>query len=85
MRGLQAQRLRCLAHLFECSAGRLIMGGGTPASNVSKAALNALTRILTGKLSLSRMGATDMSDPGGRPYGYLLNFTLLEPVMNFRY
>ncbi len=52
------------------------MGGGTPAYNVSKAALNALTRTLAGDLRRERIlvnavcpgwVATDMGGPGGRP------------------
>ena len=52
------------------------MGGGTPAYNVSKAALNALTRTLAGDLRTDRIlvnavcpgwVATDMGGPGGRP------------------
>jgi NAD(P)-dependent dehydrogenase (short-subunit alcohol dehydrogenase family) len=52
------------------------MGGGTPAYNVSKAALNALTRTLAGDLRRDRVlvnavcpgwVATDMGGPGGRP------------------
>jgi NAD(P)-dependent dehydrogenase (short-subunit alcohol dehydrogenase family) len=53
-----------------------IMDGGTPAYNVSKAALNALTRMLAGELRRDRVlvnavcpgwVATDMGGPGGRP------------------
>ena len=52
------------------------MTGGTPAYAVSKAALNALTRLLAGELSPSGFlvnaacpgwTATDMGGPGGRP------------------
>jgi NAD(P)-dependent dehydrogenase (short-subunit alcohol dehydrogenase family) len=52
------------------------MDGGTPAYNVSKAALNALTRLLAGELRRDRIlvnavcpgwVATDMGGPGGRP------------------
>jgi NAD(P)-dependent dehydrogenase (short-subunit alcohol dehydrogenase family) len=52
------------------------MGGGTPAYSVSKAALNALTRVLAGDLRGDRIlvnavcpgwTATDMGGPGGRP------------------
>ena len=52
------------------------MGGGTPAYRVSKAALNALTRILAAELRSSGIlvnavcpgwVATDMGGPGGRP------------------
>jgi NAD(P)-dependent dehydrogenase (short-subunit alcohol dehydrogenase family) len=52
------------------------MDGGTPAYNVSKAALNALTRMLAGELRRDRIlvnavcpgwVATDMGGPGGRP------------------
>ncbi len=54
------------------------MGGGTPAYSVSKAALNALTRVLAGDLRRDRVlvnavcpgwTATDMGGPGGRPVG----------------
>jgi NAD(P)-dependent dehydrogenase (short-subunit alcohol dehydrogenase family) len=50
------------------------MGGGTPAYSVSKAALNALTRVLAGDLPTMRVNAvcpgwtaTDMGAGGGRP------------------
>ena len=52
------------------------MGPGTPAYSVSKAALNALTRILAAELRADRVlvnavcpgwVATDMGGPGGRP------------------
>ena len=52
------------------------MGGGTPAYRTSKAALNALTRILAAELRGERIlvnaicpgwVATDMGGPGGRP------------------
>jgi NAD(P)-dependent dehydrogenase (short-subunit alcohol dehydrogenase family) len=51
------------------------MGGGTPAYSVSKASLNALTRLLAGELRgkvlvnsvCPAWVATDMGGPGGRP------------------
>jgi NAD(P)-dependent dehydrogenase (short-subunit alcohol dehydrogenase family) len=52
------------------------MGGGTPAYSVSKAALNALTRIVASEVAGSGIlvnstcpgwVATDMGGPGGRP------------------
>jgi NAD(P)-dependent dehydrogenase (short-subunit alcohol dehydrogenase family) len=52
------------------------MGGGTPAYRASKAALNALTRMLAAELRSDRIlvnsvcpgwVATDMGSPGGRP------------------
>lgn len=52
------------------------MSGGTPAYSVSKAALNAMTRVLAGELRADGIlvnavcpgwTATDMGGPGGRP------------------
>ena len=52
------------------------MGGGTPAYKVSKASLNALTRMLAAELRSAGVlvnsvcpgwVATDMGGPGGRP------------------
>ncbi|MGH2604100.1 MAG: SDR family NAD(P)-dependent oxidoreductase, partial [Dehalococcoidia bacterium] len=54
------------------------MGGGTPAYSVSKAALNALTRIIAAEVRADGIlvnavgpgwAATDMGGPGGRPVG----------------
>jgi NAD(P)-dependent dehydrogenase (short-subunit alcohol dehydrogenase family) len=76
-----------LALLRRSPAGRIVnvssgagalndMGGGTPAYRTSKAALNALTRILASELRGDRIlvnaicpgwVATDMGGPGGRP------------------
>jgi NAD(P)-dependent dehydrogenase (short-subunit alcohol dehydrogenase family) len=54
------------------------MGGGTPAYSVSKASLNALTRLLAGELRgrvlvnsvCPGWVATDMGGPGGRPLAH---------------
>jgi NAD(P)-dependent dehydrogenase (short-subunit alcohol dehydrogenase family) len=77
----------CLPLLRRSDHGRIVnvssgsgslsgMGAGTPAYSVSKAALNALTRILAAELRGDRIlvnavcpgwVATDMGGPGGRP------------------
>lgn len=77
----------CLPLLRSSAHGRVVnissgagslaeMGGGTPAYSVSKAALNAMTRILAAELSDDRVlvnsvcpgwVATDMGGAGGRP------------------
>jgi NAD(P)-dependent dehydrogenase (short-subunit alcohol dehydrogenase family) len=77
----------CLPLLRRSSAARIVnvssgagalhdMGGGTPAYRTSKAALNALTRILAAELRGERIlvnavcpgwVATDMGGAGGRP------------------
>ena len=77
----------CLPLLRRSQHGRMVnvssgagalssMGAGTPAYSVSKAALNALTRILAAELRSDRIlvnsvcpgwVATDMGGPGGRP------------------
>jgi NAD(P)-dependent dehydrogenase (short-subunit alcohol dehydrogenase family) len=77
----------CLPLLRRSEDGRIVnvssgsgalssMGAGTPAYSISKAALNALTRILAAELRGDRVlvnavcpgwVATDMGGPGGRP------------------
>jgi NAD(P)-dependent dehydrogenase (short-subunit alcohol dehydrogenase family) len=77
----------CLPLLRRSEHGRIVnvssgsgalssMGAGTPAYSISKAALNALTRILAAELRGDRVlvnavcpgwVATDMGGPGGRP------------------
>ena len=73
--------LRCSEHArivnVSSEAGSLTnMGGGTPAYTASKAALNALTRMLAAELRGGHIlvnavcpgwTATDMGGPGGRP------------------
>ena len=58
------------------SGSLAVMGAGTPAYSVSKAALNALTRILAAELRRDHVlvnavcpgwVATDMGGAGGRP------------------
>jgi NAD(P)-dependent dehydrogenase (short-subunit alcohol dehydrogenase family) len=85
--GAWAMSQALLPHLRRSGHGRIVnvssgagslatMGGGTPAYQVSKAALNALTRTLAGELRRDGIlvnavcpgwVATDMGGPGGRP------------------
>jgi NAD(P)-dependent dehydrogenase (short-subunit alcohol dehydrogenase family) len=85
--GAWAMSQALLGHLRRSRHGRVVnvssgagslatMGGGTPAYQVSKAALNAFTRTLAGELRGAGIlvnavcpgwVATDMGGPGGRP------------------
>jgi NAD(P)-dependent dehydrogenase (short-subunit alcohol dehydrogenase family) len=73
---LEASRHGRIVNVSSESGSLARMGGGTPAYAVSKAALNALTRLLAAELRGRRIlvnsvcpgwVATDMGGPGGRP------------------
>ncbi len=73
---LKKSRHARIVNVSSESGSLAAMGGGTPAYSVSKAALNALTRMLADELRPSRIlvnsvcpgwVATDMGGPGGRP------------------
>ena len=75
---LRASRHGRIVNVSSEAGSLASMSGGTPAYNVSKAALNALTRMLAGELRHDRIlvnsvcpgwVATDMGGPGGRPVG----------------
>jgi NAD(P)-dependent dehydrogenase (short-subunit alcohol dehydrogenase family) len=66
----------CIVNVSSGAGSLATMGGGTPAYQVSKAALNAFTRTLAGELRGDGIlvnavcpgwVATDMGGPGGRP------------------
>jgi NAD(P)-dependent dehydrogenase (short-subunit alcohol dehydrogenase family) len=73
---LRASRHGRIVNVSSEAGSLASMDGGPPAYNVSKAALNALTRMLAGELRRDRIlvnavcpgwVATDMGGPGGRP------------------
>ncbi len=73
---LRASRHGRIVNVSSEAGSLASMGGGTPAYNVSKAGLNALTRMLAGELGRDGIlvnavcpgwVATDMGGPGGRP------------------
>jgi NAD(P)-dependent dehydrogenase (short-subunit alcohol dehydrogenase family) len=73
---LRASRHGRIVNVSSESGSLASMGGGTPAYRASKAALNALTRMLAAELSRDGIlvnsvcpgwVATDMGGPGGRP------------------
>jgi NAD(P)-dependent dehydrogenase (short-subunit alcohol dehydrogenase family) len=75
---LEASRRGRIVNVSSEGGSLASMGGGTPAYSLSKAALNALTRMLAAELSRRRPRilvnavcpgwvATDMGGPGGRP------------------
>ena len=75
---LRASRHGRIVNVSSEAGSLASMNGGTPAYNVSKAALNAFTRVLASELRRDRIlvnavcpgwVATDMGGPGGRPVG----------------
>jgi len=73
---LRASRRGRIINVSSGAGALTDMGGGTPAYRTSKAALNALTRVLAAELRAERIlvnaicpgwVATDMGGAGGRP------------------
>jgi len=73
---LRRSRHACVVNVSSEAGSLSAMGGGTPAYSLSKAALNALTRMLAAELRDERIlvnavcpgwVATDMGGAGGRP------------------
>jgi NAD(P)-dependent dehydrogenase (short-subunit alcohol dehydrogenase family) len=73
---LRRSRRARVVNVSSESGALAVMGAGTPAYSVSKAALNALTRVLADELRRERIlvnavcpgwVATDMGGAGGRP------------------